>query len=104
MGGRIELIRMFGNHFHYRFAYLRRSILLNLSTAQSDQRSKEVGIRKLSGAGRGNVDRAIPAEVHFNLRSRLTLLAIVMVRYLFHGLKIWWGRNWPTHIINPIFG
>jgi putative ABC transport system permease protein len=51
VGGRIELIRMFG--IVSIIVLLIAGInFVNLSTAQSDLRSKEVGVRKISGANR----------------------------------------------------
>ncbi|SFB42912.1 ABC transporter permease [Algoriphagus aquimarinus] len=52
VGGKIEMIRMFG--IVSIIVLLIAAInFVNLSTAQSDKRSKEVGIRKISGAGKG---------------------------------------------------
>ena len=52
VGGRIETVRTFG--VIAAFILLIACInFMNLSTARSEQRAKEVGIRKVAGAGRG---------------------------------------------------
>lgn len=52
VGGRIELIRLFGG-VALVILLLACINFINLSTAQSENRAKEVGVRKISGAGRG---------------------------------------------------
>lgn len=52
VGGRIELIRLFGG-VAIVILLLACINFINLSTAQSENRAKEVGVRKISGAGRG---------------------------------------------------
>ena len=51
IGGKIELIQMFGM-VSIIVLFLAGINFVNLSTAQSEKRSKEVGIRKISGAGK----------------------------------------------------
>lgn len=78
-GGKIEAVRMFG--------VIAGIILLiacinfmNLSTARSERRSKEVGIRKISGARKGMlVGQFITESVVLSLISGLVALAIVQI-------------------------
>lgn len=61
VGGRIDLIRMFG--IVAIIVLLIACInFVNLSTAQSERRAKEVGVRKISGAGRGMLIRQFLVE------------------------------------------
>ncbi|WP_373399339.1 ABC transporter permease [Algoriphagus halophilus] len=61
VGGRIDLIKMFG--IVAIIVLLIACInFVNLSTAQSERRAKEVGVRKISGAGRGMLIRQFLVE------------------------------------------
>lgn len=61
VGGRIETVRTFG--IIAAFILLIACInFMNLSTARSEQRAKEVGIRKVAGAGRGSLIGQFIAE------------------------------------------
>ncbi len=85
IGGKIEMIRMFG--IVSIIVLLIAAInFVNLSTAQSDKRSKEVGIRKISGAGKGMLIGQFLAE---SILIALTayLLAIIIVSLSFSGFK-----------------
>lgn len=78
-GGRIEIVRL--------FAIIAAFILLiacinfmNLSTARSEQRAREVGVRKVMGAQRGSLVRQFLGE-SILLAFISGLLALVIVRY-----------------------
>jgi putative ABC transport system permease protein len=86
-GGRIEMVRLFG--IIAAFILLIACInFMNLSTARSEKRAKEVGIRKVAGAGKGLL------IVQFIIESFLTaciagitaLLIVQLVLPLFNTL------------------
>ncbi|WP_297335248.1 ABC transporter permease [Algoriphagus sp.] len=79
VGGRIDLIRMFGGVAM--IVLLIACInFMNLSTAQSSKRAKEVGVRKISGAARGMLIRQFLTEsTLIALAAYLIALVIVSV-------------------------
>ncbi|MFC3415373.1 ABC transporter permease [Algoriphagus hitonicola] len=79
VGGRIDLIRMFG--IVAIIVLLIACInFMNLSTAQGGKRAKEVGVRKISGAGRGMLIRQFLTEsALIALVAYLVALVIVSV-------------------------
>ncbi len=101
VGGKIELIRMFG--IVSIFVLLIAGInFVNLSTAQSDKRSKEVGIRKLSGAGKGMLISQFLAE------SILIAIGAYLVAVIFVSLCLPWftnliGQELQNPFIQPYF-
>ena len=89
VGGKIELIRMFGI-VSIIVLILAAINFVNLSTAQSDKRSKEVGIRKISGAGKGMLIGQFLAESTLIAFSAY-LLALVIVSFSFEGFQAFVG-------------
>jgi ABC-type antimicrobial peptide transport system permease subunit len=79
-GGRIETVRTFG--IIAGFILLIACInFMNLSTARSEQRAKEVGIRKVAGAGRGLLIGQFIAEAFLTacIAGGLALLVVALV-------------------------
>lgn len=101
VGGKIEMIRMFG--IVSIIVLLIAAInFVNLSTAQSDKRSKEVGIRKISGAGKGMLVGQFLAE---SILIALTayLVAIFMVSLSFSWFKDLVGQELENPFTQPFF-
>ncbi|PZX55623.1 ABC transporter permease [Algoriphagus chordae] len=101
VGGKIELIKMFG--IVSIIVLLIAAInFVNLSTAQSDKRSKEVGIRKISGAGKGMLIGQFLAE---SILIALTayILAIVIVSLSFSWFKDLVGQDLENPFTQPFF-
>ncbi|MBN3583155.1 ABC transporter permease [Algoriphagus aestuarii] len=95
VGGKIELIRMFGI-VSVIVLMIAGINFVNLSTAQSEKRSKEVGIRKISGAGKNMLIRQFLAE------SILIALCAYMVALLLVSLSFPWFTNLiGQKLINP---
>ncbi len=74
---------------------------MNLSTARSERRAKEVGIRKTIGSGRGRLIAQFFGEslLMSSLSFLLALLLVVVARPLFEQLAgkrigIQWGNGW----------
>ncbi|SHM98439.1 FtsX-like permease family protein [Cyclobacterium lianum] len=101
VGGKFEIIRMFGI-VSVIVLVLAAINFVNLSTAQSDQRSKEVGIRKISGAGKGMLIGQFLAESLF-IAFTAYLLAITMVSLSFPWFKDLVGQQLPNPFIQPYF-
>ena len=77
-GGRIETVRLFG--IIAAFILLIACInFMNLSTARSEKRAKEVGVRKVAGAGKGLLIRQFIIE-SFVLASVSGIVAFVLVQ------------------------
>lgn len=101
VGGKIEIIRMFG--IVSIIVLLIAGInFVNLSTAQSDQRAKEVGIRKISGAGKGMLIGQFLAESTLIAISAY-LFAIVIVSLIFPWFKDLIGQNLENPFTQPFF-
>ncbi|MBD3628457.1 ABC transporter permease [Cyclobacterium sp.] len=101
VGGKIEMIRMFGI-VSIIVLVLAAINFVNLSTAQSDQRSKEVGIRKISGAGKGMLIGQFLAESVF-IAFTAYLLAITIVSLSFPWFKGLVGQELPNPFTQPYF-
>ncbi|WP_162415916.1 ABC transporter permease [Cyclobacterium roseum] len=101
VGGKIEMIRMFGI-ISIIVLLIAAINFVNLSTAQSDQRSKEVGIRKISGAGRGMLIGQFLAE-SILIALAAYLLAIVMVSLSFSWFKNLVGQELANPFNQPYF-
>ncbi|WP_339753181.1 ABC transporter permease [Algoriphagus aquimarinus] len=101
VGGKIEMIRMFG--IVSIIVLLIAAInFVNLSTAQSDKRSKEVGIRKISGAGKGMLIGQFLAEFILIALTAYTL-AIVIVSLSFSWFKDLVGQDLANPFSQPFF-
>ncbi|WP_425637886.1 ABC transporter permease [Algoriphagus yeomjeoni] len=101
VGGKIEMIRLFGV-VSIIVLLIAAINFVNLSTAQSDKRSKEVGIRKISGAGRGMLIGQFLAE---SILIAITgyLVAIVMVNLTFPWFKDLVGQELENPFNQPYF-
>lgn len=101
VGGKIEMIRMFGI-ISIIVLLIAAINFVNLSTAQSDKRAKEVGIRKISGAGKGMLIGQFLAE---SILIALTayILAIVIVSLSFPWFKDLVGQDLENPFIQPFF-
>ncbi len=101
IGGRIDLLRVF----------LVVSILVliiaginfvNLSTAQSDQRAKEVGVRKISGANRGMLIGQFLAE-SIVIAIAAYAVAVVLVSVSFDSFQNLVQQDLPNPFTQPTF-
>lgn len=101
VGGKIELIRMFGV-VSILVLFIAGINFVNLSTAQSDKRSKEVGIRKISGAGKGMLIGQFLAESTLIAISAY-IFAILLVSLAFPWFKDLIGQNLNNPFIQPFF-
>jgi ABC-type antimicrobial peptide transport system permease subunit len=101
VGGKIELIQMFGI-VSILVLFIAGINFVNLSTAQSDKRSKEVGIRKLSGANKGMLIGQFLAESTM-IAIAAYLFAILLVSLAFPWFKDLIGQNLANPFTQPFF-
>jgi ABC-type antimicrobial peptide transport system permease subunit len=101
VGGRIELIRMFG--IVSIIVLLIAGInFVNLSTAQSDLRSKEVGVRKISGASRRMLIGQFLSESILIAVSAYAF-ALLIVSIAFPWFRDLIGQDLANPLTQPIF-
>lgn len=101
VGGRIELIRMFG--IVSIIVLLIAGInFVNLSTAQSDLRSKEVGVRKISGASRRMLIGQFLSESILIAVSAYAF-ALLLVSIAFPWFRDLIGQDLANPLTQPIF-
>jgi putative ABC transport system permease protein len=100
-GGKIELIRLFGI-ISIIVLVLAAINFVNLSTAQSHKRSKEVGIRKISGAGKGILVGQFLAESTLIAFSAY-FLALVIVSFSFESFQTFVGLELKSPFSQPYF-
>jgi len=79
-GGRIEYVRLFSLVAIF-ILFIACINFMNLTTARSGRRAKEIGIRKVAGAIRGSLVRQFLSEAVL-LTSIAALLAIVLVTFI----------------------
>ena len=97
VGGKIELIRMFGI-VSILVLVIAGINFVNLSTAQSEKRAKEVGIRKISGAGKNMLVGQFLAE------SILIALCAYLVALIIVSISFPWFTNLiGQQLANPLY-
>ncbi|MDR7132298.1 ABC-type antimicrobial peptide transport system permease subunit [Algoriphagus sp. 4150] len=101
VGGRIDLIRMFGL-VGIVILLIACINFVNLSTAQSEKRAKEVGIRKVSGADRGMLIGQFLAE-SILISVAAYLLALLLISLLFPGFNQLIGKELKLPFNQPYF-
>lgn len=101
VGGKIELIRMFG--IVSIIVLLIAGInFVNLSTAQSDLRSKEVGVRKISGASRSMLIGQFLSESILIAISAYAF-AILIISLAFPWFRDLIGQDLANPLTQPLF-
>lgn len=71
---------------------------INITTARSLQRAKEVGIKKILGAERGRIVRQFLTET-LSMTLIAAALAFLLARYLLPQLNAWFGKDIPTSLL-----
>lgn len=88
VGGRIELIRMFGiiGAFILIIACIN---FMNLSTARSEKRAKEVGVRKVIGANKGSlIGQFLSESILISFLASILALTIVVIALPYFNILI----------------
>ncbi|MDN5288161.1 MAG: transporter permease [Mucilaginibacter sp.] len=101
VGGRIERVKLFG--LIAIFILLIACInFMNLSTARSEKRAKEVGIRKVSGATKESLIFQFISE-SIMLSFLAGLFAIIMVELSLHSFNQLVGKELYIDFSNPVY-
>jgi putative ABC transport system permease protein len=101
-GGRIEYVRIFG--IVAIFILLIAGInFMNLSTAQSLKRAKEIGVRKVIGANRSSLIGQFMGEA-FLFTVLAVLLSLLLIVILLPTFNQFTGKSISMPYNNPIFG
>ncbi|MEP6673702.1 MAG: ABC transporter permease [Ferruginibacter sp.] len=98
-GGRIEMLTMLGvlGTFVLLIACIN---FMNLSTARSERRAREVGVRKSLGASKKNLVFQFLSEAF--LMTLFALAAgIILAKILLPGFNNWTGKNVSFNMLNP---
>lgn len=69
---------------------------MNLATARSSRRAKEIGVRKVAGAGRGSLIRQFIGEALF-----VTLLATLLALLIVYSTMPWFSQLTGKHMSLP---
>lgn len=100
-GGRIAIVRLFG--IIAAFILLVACInFMNLSTARSEKRAKEVGIRKTAGANKGLLVGQFIGE-SILIAFIAGLIALIMVFASLPGFNTLIGKTLAVPVKNPLF-
>lgn len=101
IGGRIDRVKLFG--MIAAFILLIACInFMNLSTARSEKRAKEVGIRKVVGAQRGSLIAQFIGE-SIILSFLACMIAIIMVELTLGSFNLLVGKDLFIDFSNPLF-
>ena len=101
IGGRIERVKLFG--LIAIFILLIACInFMNLSTARSEKRAREVGIRKVSGATKGSLIFQFISE-SIILSFLAGLFAIIIVELSLHSFNQLVGKELYIDFANPVY-
>jgi ABC-type antimicrobial peptide transport system permease subunit len=99
-GGRIVYVNLFS--LVAAFILLIACInFMNLATARTSRRAKEIGVRKVAGAGRGSLIRQFIGEALF-----VTLLAAMLALVIVYTTLPWFSQFTGKHIsfpLSPVF-
>lgn len=103
-GGRIEYVRLF-SLIAWIILFIACINFMNLATARSEKRAKEVGIRKVIGAGKGKLITQFISEALFMsfLAAAVAVLLLYLVLPGFNALvdkHLSVGLNKPMHLIS----
>ncbi len=100
-GGRIEYVRIF--QVVAMFILLIACInFMNLSTARSIKRAKEIGVRKVVGAGKKNLIFQFLLEA-FLLTTISIVLAVFLIQFLLPQFNSLTGKEIASPVVNPRF-
>jgi putative ABC transport system permease protein len=100
VGGRIELVRLFSIIAIFTLVIACINFM-NLSTARSEKRAKEVGIRKVSGAYRSTLIAQFIAE-SLMFSSIAFILALFLVRLSLPAFSLLIGKTVSFDFTNPV--
>lgn len=99
-GGRIQYVRLF-SMIAWIVLLIACVNFMNLATARSEKRSKEVGVRKVLGAGRGSLMRYFLGESLF-MATLATVLSVFLLWLTLPAFNILVGKELHLDILSPL--
>lgn len=99
-GGRIKYVRLFST-IAWIILIIACINFMNLATARSEQRAREVGVRKVIGAGKKMLIGQFMGEA-FVMSFFSTLLAVVIIWLALPGFNSLVEKELSLHLLNPL--
>ncbi len=99
-GGRIQYVRLF-SMIAWIVLFIACVNFMNLATARSEKRSREVGVRKVLGAGRGSLVRYFLGESLF-MATLATLVSVLLMWVTLPAFNMLVGKQLELGILEPL--
>jgi len=99
-GGRIQYVRLF-SMIAWIILFIACVNFMNLATARSEKRSREVGVRKVLGAGRGSLIRYFMSESLF-MATLATVASVVIMWLALPAFNTLVGKELQLGILRPL--
>ncbi len=99
-GGRIQYIRLF-SMIAWIVLFIACVNFMNLATARSEKRSREVGVRKVLGAGRNSLIRQFMGEAMF-MSLLATITAVVLMSLVLPAFNSLVGKDLHLGLLKPL--
>ena len=99
-GGRIQYVRLF-SMIAWIVLFIACVNFMNLATARSEKRSREVGVRKVLGAGRSSLIRRFLGESLF-MATLATLVSVLVMWLTLPAFNVLVGKELQLDILRPL--
>jgi predicted permease len=99
-GGRIQYVRLF-SMIAWIVLFIACVNFMNLATARSEKRAREVGVRKVLGAGRGSLVRHFLSESIF-MATMATLVSVFLMWVTLPSFNMLVGKQLHLGLLQPL--